>query len=726
MRSIIEKLKYLKILRYLKGGLKKFSDWVKRSFEHSSTGLIIISILFSASILTGLVHNFFPSSTWFVSAILALIATFLFTELFGCIIKIIFGIKKRNRIYWFLDFSLIFFCILVAAQGENCLSGVLFSIFLTCVVALFGRSLWALFRNRKRTILVFGSLAGSFVSLVLVFALFLSEGFTESYILDYLAMAKEVTVKEDVYQIDAKSQGSFTTTSLIYGMKNNVDLTTRTVDLSSFANRTFPTKSFMRKYFGYDLTEAPLAGNIWYPANEQNCPVIFLIHGNHDYTTDSYLGYDYLGEYLASFGYIVVSVDENCCNSLSNENDARAVLLLENMKYFYELNEDKNSNWYHRFNKEQVAIIGHSRGGEAASVAYLFNRYESYPDDGNISFRYNFNIKSIIAIAPTVDQYQPAEHEVTIENVNYLLLHGANDHDVSKAMGQKQYSNVKFTGEGEYLKSMLYIADANHGQFNTKWGRYDLGYPVNGLLNVANLLDKSSQQTIAKLFIKTFLDVTLKGDQTNIALLKDYERYATSLPKTVYQQTYQTSNFQCICDFDEDSNLNSATMKDAMIHTTGFNEWKEVRQHFGGNPVGENYVLQGNWVNKEGATINITIPEVSLRGRSVVFDVADMREERGKTLLDGTVILSDASGNISSTRISNHTIVYPSLPVQLTKLDYLFGDYEYKHQFQTVTLPVDSFQSEGTAIDMDRIVSLTITFDSSDKGLIQMDNIGIE
>ena len=70
------------------------------------------------------------------------------------------------------------------------------------------------------------------------------------------------------------------------------------------------------KYQGYGLNEVPIRGKIWYPKEAQNCPVLFMIHGNHNYVEESYLGYEYLGQYLASYGYVMVSVDQNACNMM--------------------------------------------------------------------------------------------------------------------------------------------------------------------------------------------------------------------------------------------------------------------------------------------------------------------------------------------------------------------------------------------------------------------------
>jgi predicted dienelactone hydrolase len=95
---------------------------------------------------------------------------------------------------------------------------------------------------------------------------------------------------------------------------------------------------------------------------------LFLIHGNHNWITDSYLGYGYLGDYLASHGYVVVSVDENACNGLSNENDGRAVLLLENIRQLEAYNNEEGNPLHQKIDYGNLALAGHSRGGEAIAT----------------------------------------------------------------------------------------------------------------------------------------------------------------------------------------------------------------------------------------------------------------------------------------------------------------------------------------------------------------------
>ena len=187
------------------------------------------------------------------------------------------------------------------------------------------------------------------------------------------------------------------------------------------------------------------------------------------------------------------------------------MLLLEHIGLLLEYNEEQDSPLYGRLDSDSIAIAGHSRGGEMVATAYLFNGLDQYPENGSVDFDYHYSIKSLIAIAPTVDQYKPADHSVELEDVNYLLLHGAADRDVSNFQGMAQYENISFTGQGDYLKSALYIAGANHGQFNSLWGAYDQSGPFSRLLNTEGLLSEADQQFIAQIFIKVFLDVTLRG-----------------------------------------------------------------------------------------------------------------------------------------------------------------------------------------------------------------------
>lgn len=359
------------------------------------------------------------------------------------------------------------------------------------------------------------------------------------------------------------------------------------------------------------------------------------------------------------------------------------------------------------------------------ATAYLFNGYSHYPENAVVRFDYHYDIKSLIAIAPTVNQYKPADHSVVLEDVNYLLLHGASDRDVTSFMGMSQYENISFTDTGDYIKTALYIAGANHGQFNSLWGEYDCKGMETPLLNTENLLTEEQQQTIACLFVKVFLDVTLRGDESCRGLLTDWEDYSAQLPETVYVQCHEESGFKPIADFEEDSELTTTTLDGARINVKGVNWWTEELMDFAGRSAYDTHALRLRW--KESATVTLSVPAMDMTETALTFDICDLDaaavEEGEYDLLDATVILTDVGGNTAAAQLSDHALVYPVLLVKTDKLDFLFDTPSVKEAFATVSIPVDEFVCEDDEIDLSRIRQIRLIFDGA--GQVALDNIGV-
>lgn len=650
----------------------------------------------------------------------------LLAELAALIFKLIFGGGKRFRFYYLLAWLTLTAAFLIGTQLHNVLSGIIISFLVALSVDIFGRCVFGFIKTRKFK-QVFGYIALiTSTTLIVLFAIFFHlDNFGENRIEKYLAIKPESNSEEIPGFSQYLANGEYKVSVIDYGQDDTFDIVTECVDISKIAEREGFVGKVHDLYFDNSLENVPVAGRMWYPEGCTGCPVMFIVHGNHDFSVPSYQGYDYLGEYLASNGYVVVSVDENMLNGLGNENDARAVLLLENIKAILHENAEEGSTIYGLIDADKIAIAGHSRGGEMVATAYLFNDLEVYPDDGNINLDYHFNISSVIAIAPTVDQYMPAEHAVEITDVNYLLIHGSNDQDVSLVMGEKQYNNVCFTGESEekYLKSYVYIMGANHGQFNTTWGQYD-GVPgTNGFLNTNNFLEDTKQQLIAKAYIRTFLDKTLLNQNDYATLLMDNKEYRNDLPKTVYITNYMDSDFKRYCSFEEDTDIMHGVTEDVAIRCYGMDEWKERMDVYGSGADGENYVLDCTWEETVRPSIEITFPMTDLSAGSLSFRIADMREDTADKIseLDYIVELYDAHGNMVS--VTNPKTVYPALAVQLYKQDVIFNNYEYKHQMQTVQIDAEMFQDEG--FDYTSVNRMVIIIEESENGQIILDDVGL-
>ncbi|MDE5965994.1 MAG: hypothetical protein K2G89_04100, partial [Lachnospiraceae bacterium] len=292
-------------------------------------------------------------------------------------------------------------------------------------------------------------------------------------------------------------------------------------------------------------------------------------------------------------------------------------------------------------------------------------------------------------------------------------------------MGEKQYNNVHFSNASDtlYCKSSVYIMGANHGQFNTRWGRYDGVSGTNGFLNTANFLKPEEQQLIAKVYIRAFLDSTLLGGCDYTDLLKNNMSYIETLPKTVYITNYMDSDFVRYCSFDENADIVHGDMENAIISCQGMDTWKERRDVYGANKDGENYVLDCAWEADSEPRIEVSVSATDMSAGDITFRMADMREDNEDeiTALHYTVELYDAEGNVVTAE--NPQLVYPSLAVQLYKQDVILDSYEYKHQMQTVSLKADMFESD-TEFDFTSVHKICVVFDGSRAGEIIMDDVG--
>ncbi|MFT5276411.1 MAG: hypothetical protein ACI97K_002257 [Glaciecola sp.] len=348
---------------------------------------------------------------------------------------------------------------------------------------------------------------------------------------------------------------------------------------------------YREQYWGFDDKNLPLNAYVWYPKGEGPFPLVLMVHGNHsmqDYSDD---GYAYLGELLASRGFIFASVDQNFINAswsdigggLDEENDARGWLLLEHLRLWHLWNSDETSSFFNKVDIQKIALIGHSRGGEAVAHAALLNQMSAYYDDATIAFDYNFNIESIIAIAPVDGQYEPGDAKTSLTDINYFVIHGSQDADVSSFLGAKQYERIDFSPDTDFFKSGVYVVGANHGQFNSGWGDNDTGFSFTKFLNNKPLLPELEQRQIAKVYISAFLEATLNQKYIYRPLFVDHRKGQSWLPDTIYVNQYEDASFLPIATFDEDFNVNTNLVKNGNISAHNVSIWREqeIRMKWG-------------------------------------------------------------------------------------------------------------------------------------------------
>jgi predicted dienelactone hydrolase len=187
-------------------------------------------------------------------------------------------------------------------------------------------------------------------------------------------------------------RGTYEVGTLFYGSGKDkqrpefgpdVELVTPTVDASSLLPLWAGLQGTVYwEFWGFNTDALPLNGRVWYPVGEGPFPLVLIVHGNHSMEEFSDTGYTYLGDLLASRGFITVSVDENFLNGSGtpfvgdfggSENDARAWLLLHHVSQWRRWNRSSDNPFHEKVDLDNVALIGHSRGGEAVAIAAAFN-----------------------------------------------------------------------------------------------------------------------------------------------------------------------------------------------------------------------------------------------------------------------------------------------------------------------------------------------------------------
>jgi len=543
----------------------------------------------------------------------------------------------------------------------------------------------------------------------------------------------------------------------------SVTIKTHTVNASEFFEHLTGWKRWAgKKYWGFGADELPLNARVWYPDAPGPFPLALIVHGNHNPADFSDPGYAYLGELLASRGFIVASVDENFLNDglfddAPKPQAVRGWLLLEHLTLWREWNQTPGNPFHNKVDVSHIALMGHSRGGEAAATAAAFNRMKFYPDDANIRFDYHFPIKAVVAIAPADGQYKPAGQHRWIEDVSYLTLQGAHDADVSSFRGSRQWDHVRYTQPGPWFKAEIYAYRANHGQFNTVWGRTDTERPLSWFLNLEPLMPGEEQRRISKTYIAAFLEATLRERREYLPLFQDWRVARRWLPDTLYVNRYQDASYMPLASFDEDADVTTTTAPGGHMAGENLSIWREGRIPWRQGDRDYNGVFLG-WNRAQGApvpTYAITLPEGAaakwqLGSHSTIeLSIAalaqeaplpgkrkhekDKKPEKSKTRdresPDFTLELVASDGAIASAPVTRFAVIPPPLKVKFTKLDVLDSqayEKDWEPVFQTVRVPLMAFQSAGSSrrFDLSKLSMVRLKFDRTAMAVICVSGIG--
>ncbi len=288
---------------------------------------------------------------------------------------------------------------------------------------------------------------------------------------------------------DATGRGPFSTANAEYRLP-------ATTDADILGDRK--TEIWAQVYRPSDLTTA------------EKHPLLVFLHGNHgtcgrgenpriddstQYTSTgtcpsgytvspSHLGYGYLAERLASWGYVVVSINANRGITAGGSapgdgglNLARGRLILKHLQLLSQWNATAGTtpsslgfDLAGQLDFANVGLMGHSRGGEGVRAAYTqyHDPGSAWPERiGQVDF------KAIFEIGPVDGQ---TSRVLNALGTTWNVLLPMCDGDVSNLQGMKPFDRMLAAPEASSRpKGMFAVWGANHNFFNTEWQQSDSG-----------------------------------------------------------------------------------------------------------------------------------------------------------------------------------------------------------------------------------------------------------
>ncbi len=471
-----------------------------------------------------------------------------------------------------------------------------------------------------------------------------------------------------------------------------VDLVTRPVDASEVVDGWEPG-SARADAWGFDATTVPVNATVWAPEGGGGPhPLVLVVHGNSPHA-DSELGFAYLGELLASRGYVVASLDQHFLNTglldrgggLHGADEARAWLVERHLDQWAAWEEAGDGPA--RVDLDDVTLVGHSRGGEAVTVAA-----GSRPE-----------VRAVVALAPSDGD---AAAGTALAGVDYLTIAGTHDADVGTFAGADQYARTDVGPGG--TKAAVAVYGANHSQFNSRWGRHDAGLGLaKHVLDTAALLAPEEQRQATAALVATFLDDDARG--TLLGRLPD----AAWLPETEYRVTVATGDRSSVETFAGDATVPEVRGGSAEV----------VPLPTRAGPA-DNTVLHVR-PDRPGTTVTLPVAaDAPVDGERLVVDLADAGVPgRGSTGPVVHLVATDEDGRTVSCPVTGDSGVPGPLPARTVKLALLQQGATSEPHLHTHTVPLECVEDAGAALT--DVAALELRVEGLSGSGLYLDDVGV-
>ncbi len=212
----------------------------------------------------------------------------------------------------------------------------------------------------------------------------------------------------------------------------------------------------LSSYTASGATTGFTLARLWYPtaiATLGQRPLVVISHGNGH----NYAWYDYLGTHLASWGYIVISHQNNTVPGIETSS---TTTLQHTAAIIAQQATVAGGAINGKIDTSRIGWIGHSRGGEG-----IVRAYDRIFDTPSTAVGYTLSsIQFLCAIAPTdflgVGSANP-------HAANFMLLWGAADGDVSGIPTNSVAWSFDLAERSTGVRNTMIVHGADHNDFNS-------------------------------------------------------------------------------------------------------------------------------------------------------------------------------------------------------------------------------------------------------------------
>ena len=482
-----------------------------------------------------------------------------------------------------------------------------------------------------------------------------------------------------------------------------------------------------------DILDTMELERIYYPTSIATLgvrPLVVISHGNGH----NYAWYDYLGSHLASWGYVVMSHQNDTVPGIET---ASTTTLEHTESFLAQLATIGGGVLNGRVDGDVIVWIGHSRGGEGIARGYdrLFDGTFTSPN-------YQIgDIRLLISIAPT-DFLGTAS--ANPHGVPFMLMYGSADGDVCGCPDSDIGDSFNILERAEGLRQSTYVHGADHNDFNC-CGFNDFAGPTGTAIGNAEAQDVMKAASLA--MIRRVVENDSSAEEYLWRQYESLRPISVASTTTVINEWIAAPENRIVLDNFQTNTSTTVSSSGGAVTLVGVANEAEGLQNdnntaftwvttdpMNGATRGRTTDLTRafvmNWTI--ASSINWTVPPDRrdfTQGKFLSMRAAQGTRHPQTIALLGdltyTVTLIDELGEETSLQISALGGGVEE-PYQRTGFGTGTG---WQNAMETIRLPLSAFTSSGSALDLTRIASVLVQFggtSGSAQGRLVIDDLQIE